>query len=62
MLAHCRRLLESGTGALAINPSYSKLITALRKAVENGESASDKEVTSNDDLFDSFRLALKFWH
>ena len=30
--------------------------------VENGEGMLDKEATSHDDLFDSFRLSLIFWH
>jgi hypothetical protein len=66
MLAHCKRVLEygkSGEGiGLSIHPSFTKLITALRTAVENGEGSLDKEATSHDDLFDAFRLALTFWH
>lgn len=63
MLAHTKRLLEYGTGSIAIHPTkHIKLITALRTAVENGEGALDKEATSHDDLFDSFRLSLQFWH
>jgi hypothetical protein len=62
MLAHCTQLMEYNSGAIAIHPDKrSKLITALRTAVENGEGALDKETTSHDDLFDSFRLALQFW-
>ena len=62
MLAHCKELMEYQTGYMAIHPRYNKLITALRTAVENGEGALDKEATSHDDLFDSFRLSLIFWH
>ena len=47
---------------VAIHPRFNKLITALRTAVENGEGILDKEATSHDDLFDSFRLSLMFWH
>ena len=36
----------------------AKLITALRTAVENGEGVLDKEATSFDDLFDSFRTVV----
>ena len=50
------------TESLAINPSFTKLITALMTAVEKGEGSLDKEATSHDDLFDSFRLSLMFWH
>jgi hypothetical protein len=62
MLAHCKELLEYQQGMVAIHLRYSKLITALRTAVENGEGMLDKEATSHDDLFDSFRLSLIFWH
>jgi hypothetical protein len=63
MLAHCKELMEYQNGYVAINPKHNKLIIALRTAVENGEGSLDKEVTSrHDDLFDSFRLSLMFWH
>jgi hypothetical protein len=63
MLTQAKKLLEYGTGSVAIHPQkHSKLITALRTPVENGEGALDKEATSHDDLFDSFRLSLQFWH
>ena len=39
---------------MAIPPRFNKLITALRTAVENGEGALDKEVTSHDDFFEAF--------
>lgn len=62
MLAHCKELMEYQNGYVAINSRHSKLITALRTAVENGEGSLDKEATSHDDLFDAFRLSLMFWH
>ena len=62
MLAHCKELMEYQTGYVVINPSYNKLITSLRTAVEKGEGSLDKDATSHDDLFDSFRLSLLFWH
>ena len=37
------------------------IITSLRTAMDN-EGLLDKEVTSHNDLFDSFRLATKFYH
>lgn len=49
-------------GQVAIHPRFNKLITALRTAVENGEGTLNKEATSHDDLFDSFRLSLQFWN
>ena len=45
-----------------MDPTNNKLITALRTAVENGEGSLDKEASSHDDLFDSFRLSLMFWY
>ena len=41
---------------------HVKLITALTTAVEKGEGTLDKEATSHDDVFDSFRMSLQFWH
>jgi hypothetical protein len=62
MLSHCKELLKYRNGYVTIHPKFTKLITALRTAVENGEGALDKEATSHDDLFDAFRLSLQFWH
>ena len=39
---------------------FDKLITALRTAVDN-DGILDKESTSYNDIFDAFRLALKFY-
>jgi len=46
---------------VAINPSLDKLITSLRTAVDD-EETFDKEAASYDDIFDSYRLALEFYH
>ena len=63
MLAHCKELLEYQNGMVVIHPTkHTKLITALRTAVEYGEGSLDKEATSHDDLFDAFRMSLQFWH
>ena len=62
MLAHVKELMEYQNGMIAINPKHTKLVTALGTAVENGEGSLNKEATSHDDLFDSFRLSLMFWH
>ncbi|MFL6321624.1 MAG: hypothetical protein ACJ72Q_14255 [Nitrososphaeraceae archaeon] len=62
MLGHCKMILESEGGRIAINPDrFDKLITALRTAVDN-DGTLDKESTSYNDIFDAFRLALKFYH
>ena len=55
-------ILEQDPGKIAINPdSFDKLITSLRTAVDN-DGTLDKESTSYNDIFDAFRLALKFYH
>ena len=46
---------------VSINQKHEKLITTLRTAVEN-EGVLDKEVTSYDDVFDAFRLSLRFYY
>jgi Terminase RNaseH-like domain len=62
MLGHCKMILEQDGGRIAINPDrFDKLITALRTAVDN-DGTLDKESTSYNDIFDAFRLALKFYH
>ena len=61
MLGHCKMILERDGGRIAINPDkFDKLITSLRTAVDN-DGTLDKEATSYNDIFDAFRLALKFY-
>jgi hypothetical protein len=62
MLAHCKEMLEYRIGYVAIHPRHSKLITALRNAVENGEGMLDKEAISRNGCFHAFRLSLQFWY
>ena len=55
-------ILEQEPGKIAINSDkFDKLITALGTAVDN-DGTLDKESTSYNDIFDVFRLALKFYH
>jgi hypothetical protein len=62
MLGHCKMILEDDPRRIAINPDkFDKLITALRTAVDN-DGTLDKEATLYNDIFDAFRLALKFYH
>jgi hypothetical protein len=62
MLGHCKMILEHDGRSIAINPNrFDKLITGLRTAVDN-DGVLDKEATSYNDIFDAFRLALKFYH
>jgi len=58
VLGHSKLLLEKGY--LAINEKFDKLITSLRTAVA-AENTLDKEATSYNDVFDSFRLALEYY-
>ena len=54
-------ILENDGGKIAINPDrFDKLITALKTAVDI-HGTLDKESTSYNDIFDAFRLALKFY-
>ena len=48
-------------GHSRIDPRFDKLIISLRTAIENGEGVLDKQATSFDDVFDAFRLAMKFY-
>ena len=62
MLGHCKMILDTDGGKIAINPDrFNRLITALRMAIDN-DGVLNKEATSYDDIFDAFRLALKFYH
>jgi hypothetical protein len=61
MLAYAKKLMEYGSGVVAINPKHTKLITSLRTAVEKGEGTLDKEATSHDDVLDAFRMSLQYW-
>src|ERR671931_2019014 len=62
MLGHCKMILEQDGGRIAINVDrFDKLITSLRTAVDI-DGTLDKEATSYNDIFDAFRLALKFYH
>jgi hypothetical protein len=58
MLTHCKMLLEQGY--VAIHSSHDKLITLLRTAVEDN-GMLDKETTSYNDIFDAYRLALRYY-
>jgi hypothetical protein len=62
VLGHCKMILENDGVRITINPDrFDKLVTALRTAVDN-DGVLDKEATSYNDIFDAFRLALKFYH
>jgi hypothetical protein len=55
-------ILENYCERIALNPDrFNKRMTALRTAVEN-DGTVDNEATLYNDVFDAFRLALKFYH
>jgi hypothetical protein len=56
MLGHAKFLLEDGK--IAIKSKFTKLITALRTAVDI-DGVLDKKETSYDDIFDAYRLSLQ---
>jgi thiaminase len=56
-----RAIDTSSSLSAASSYPHSKLIISLRTVVDN-DRAIDKESTSYNDIFDAFRLALKFYH
>ena len=60
MSSHSKRLLDDSRGLIAINPKFSKLITALRGAVFN-EYKLDKEESVHNDLIDTFLMMCTFF-
>ncbi|HTH21785.1 MAG TPA: hypothetical protein VL854_06175 [Nitrososphaeraceae archaeon] len=52
-------MLEYQKPLIAINPSFTKLITSLRTAISDDSGKLSKEDTSYDNVLDAFRLALK---
>jgi hypothetical protein len=61
MLAHAKTLLENKKRVIAIRPEFSKLIASLKTAVTDDLGRLDKQATLYHDIFDAFRLALKFY-
>jgi hypothetical protein len=59
MLVHTKELLEYERPLIAINPTFTKLITSLRTAISDDLGKLSKEETSFDNVLDAFRLALK---
>jgi hypothetical protein len=62
MIMHTKELLEYERPLIAINPTFTKLITlitSLRTAISDDLGKLSKEETSFDNVLDAFRLALK---
>jgi hypothetical protein len=70
MLSHCKMILEHEPRKNCLNPDkFDKLITSLQtvvvtalRIVVDDDGTLDKEATSYNDIFDAFRLALRFYH
>ena len=58
MLGDAKMLLDKHY--IAIHPNFTKLVTAIRTAYEN-DGALDKERTAHSDVFDAFRMCLKYF-
>jgi hypothetical protein len=58
MLNHAKILMDAH--CIAIHPTQTKLITALRTAYEH-DGSLDKDRTSHNDVFDAFRMCLKYF-
>lgn len=61
-LTHTKELVKYQNGYVAINRRCIVLITSLNTPAEKDDGTLIKETTSHDDLYDSFRLGLQFWH
>jgi hypothetical protein len=59
MLEHSKHLMDSGY--IAVHPSLTKLITALRTATAT-EFALDKNLSAHNDIFDAFRMCCKYFN
>jgi hypothetical protein len=60
MLVHSKNLIESEDNLVAINPQWNKLVEALRTCTAI-EYKVDKQNMMYADVFDSFRLAARFF-
>jgi hypothetical protein len=52
--------MSNGLVTIYLKERFDKLITSLRTAADN-EGVLDKEATSYADIFDAFKLAMKFY-
>ncbi len=59
MLSNVKSLLDDSRNLIQIHPSFTKLIDSLKSATAK-EYSLQKESTINDDIFDSFRLAMRY--
>lgn len=59
MLSNVKSLLDDSRNLVQIHPCFTKSIDSLKSATAK-EYSLVKEQTINDDIFDSFRLAMKY--
>jgi hypothetical protein len=62
MASHSLRILDDPRGLIAINPRFTKLITALKAAQFNDRMILDKENSPNNDILDCFQMLSTFFH
>jgi hypothetical protein len=61
MVSHSKRLLDDERGFFAINPKFTKLITALRGAQFDETYRLDKDSSPHNDLLDCFQMLTTFF-
>jgi hypothetical protein len=61
MTSHSKRLLDDSRSLVAINPKFSKLITALRGAIFDETGKLDKDESPHNDLLDTFQMICTFF-
>jgi hypothetical protein len=59
MLSHTKTLFDNGY--IAVHPSFSDLIIAMRSAYAE-QDALDKQRSSNNDLWDALAMNMYWWH
>ncbi len=61
MTSHSKHMLDYHRGLIAINPKFTKLITALRGAQFSEEGKLDKDESPHNDLLDCFQMLSTFF-
>jgi hypothetical protein len=61
MTSHSKRLLDDSRNLIAINPKFSKLITALRGAQFDETGKLDKDDSPHNDLLDCFQMICTYF-
>jgi len=60
MTSHSRRLLDDPRGLVAIHPSFTVLIDALKAAIFDDRGILDKEESPHNDILDTFQMLTTF--